>query len=155
VGIDVNIDVVTGAVSLANVATSGDAQKDYLFELKNGDVDLLNVRFLKNGTLLDPNPTSMKFALKEFDTEADLVLSTAFARTGSGTAAVCKMPVNMADDDVASALSNYEKTTGTSFEALAQIQWKQAVSIAGVTELIKTTSTFKVLVTRELDGDSA
>ena len=150
-GIDINIDAVTRDVTMASASSSG-----ALFLLKENDTAILNIRFKKSGVALDPDPTEIYIAFKELETEAAIltgggVVTTAWTKTGSGAAAVCRLPIVMTSDALASSLSNYENDAGTQFDALCEIEWKQAITaVGGITELVASTKTFKVTIARDL-----
>ena len=154
VGIDLDVDVVTRRVTPANAGSGGatavDAALAALFHAKAGDVILLNFRFYKAGVVLDPDPTAMKFAVKEFDTEARVVMSEDFEKVGTGETAYFQMPVALTAAAIAAVLGNYDRDKGTSFLALADLEWKQDVSIGTTTELISTTQTFGFNLARGL-----
>ena len=150
-GIDVNIDVVTREVSLAAVAAGP------LFLVKENDTVILNIRFKKTGVSLDPDPTEINIAFKELETEAAILtaggaVTTAWTKAGSGSSAVCRLPVTVEGAGIATALANYESDAGTQFDALCEIEWKQALEppIGGISELVASTKTFKVTIARDL-----
>jgi hypothetical protein len=150
-GIDLNIDVLTREVSLGSGVATGAA----LFLLKEDDTAILNLRFKKSGTALDPNPTEIHIAFKELETEGVIlsaggVATTDWLKSGTGAAAVFQVPVEVTGDALASALANYEADAGTKFDALCEIEWKQVVAVGGVTELVSSTRTFKVTIERDL-----
>jgi hypothetical protein len=154
VGIDLDIDVVSREVTLAGAdrpePQPGDDGPPPLFHVKTGDVFLLNVRFKKNGVTLDPNPGTIRFALKEFDPDGRLVLSTAFHKVNSGETAYFQVPVPLTASAVFASIENYAQDQGSIFTALAELEWTQTVSIAGTTSLVSTTRTFGLSLARDL-----
>lgn len=152
-GIDINIDVVTRDVTLASSSSASTAA---LFLLKENDTAILNIRFKKSEVALDPDPTEINIAFKELETDLAILtgggaVTTAWTKIGSGTAAVCRLPIVMTSDALAAALSNYEDDAGTQFDALCEIEWKQAITaVGGITELVASTKTFKVTIARDL-----
>lgn len=153
-GVDLDIDVVTKAVTLSGVATEPtDEDEPALFTVKLGDVQMLNLRFWKNGVQLDPNCSSsqIKFAIKEFDPEATLLTADTSAKSGTGAAAFFQLPVAFTGAPLETALSNYEANNKTAFRAYAEIEWKQTItSTAGVTLLQGTTQTFRIEIVKDL-----
>jgi hypothetical protein len=80
------------------------------------------------------------------------VVTTAWAKSGTGAAAFCQVPVTPTGDLLAAALAdNDNKPDGAQFEALCEIEWKQTIApIGGVTQLVASTKTFKIILARDL-----
>lgn len=159
-GIDLAIDVLTREVTLvtsqaaATTPTAG-SDDDYVFFAKYGDTVILNMRFYKDGVRIDPLLSSLKFDLKEVEPDNALISGNAYAsspiKTGSGATAVYQMAVAFTGNALAGALSNYEADAGTLFVALAEIEWKRAITFDGSSlTLVQASKTFRVRVERDL-----
>jgi len=154
-GIDLDIDVATRTVTASAAAAAATGP---LFILKEEDVAILNIRFKKAGIACDPNPNHIRVAFKELETEAVLfeaggdIADDAWEKNGDGAAAFCKVPVAVTGVALASALGNYEDDAGTKFDALCEIEWRQALSpaIGGIAELVSSSRTFLVTIERDL-----
>ncbi|TSA32133.1 MAG: hypothetical protein D4R65_10060 [Verrucomicrobiaceae bacterium] len=152
-GMDLNIDVSTREVSLPGATAGVDGP---LFLLKEDDTVMLNLRFKKGTVALDPSPTSIKIAFKEFESEAVLfeaggLATTDWAKSGSGASAYFQVPVTVTSSALAAALSNYEAEAGTKFNAICEIEWKQTITaVGGITELVASTKTFTTTIERDL-----
>lgn len=151
-GIDLDFDVVTGLVTLSGgaPATAVGDEVPPLFYAKTGDVRLLNLRFFKNAVQIDPDPATIRFALKEFDPDGRLMNASAFVKVSSGATAYFKLPISLTVPAVIAAIENYQADRGSRFTALADIEITQTVSIAGVTSLVITSRTFGLQLARDL-----
>jgi hypothetical protein len=160
-GIDLNIDVVTRAVTMPSAAgvagAASAAAVGPLFMLKGKDTVLLNVRFKKGGVALDPNPTSIKLAFKKDETEAALftaggLATTAWSKVGSGANAYFQVPVIVTAAALESAFSDEETPIKTLFDSLVEFEWKSALSpaVGGVSETVTTTQSFGVTLIRDM-----
>lgn len=102
VGIEVNIDLISGAVSFP---TSPDGK----LHGKNGDYLPLLIGLQKSGELLDLPVTGIAFGLKEFESDARLILSDgAFTKLGAYERTRWRTLVYLDPDKLAGALSDYE-----------------------------------------------
>jgi hypothetical protein len=102
VGIEVNIDLISGAVSFP---TSPDGK----LHGKSGDYLPLLIGLQKSDVLLDLPVTGISFGLKEFESDARLILSDgAFTKLGSYERTRWRTLVYLDPDKLAGALSDYE-----------------------------------------------
>lgn len=102
VGIEVNIDLISGAVSFP---TSLDGK----LHGKSGDYLPLLIGLQKSGELLDLPVTGIAFGLKEFESDARLILSDgAFTKLGAYERTRWRTLVYLDPDKLQGALSDYE-----------------------------------------------
>ena len=102
VGIEVDIDLISGAVSFP---TSADGK----LHGKSGDYLPLLVGLQKSGELLDLPVTGIAFGLKEFESDARLILSDgAFTKLGSYERTRWRTLVYLDPAKLAGALADYE-----------------------------------------------
>lgn len=102
IGIEVNIDLISGTVTFP---TSPDGK----LHGKSGDYLPLLIGLQKSGELLDLPVTGIAFGLKEFESDARLILSNgAFTKLGSYERTRWRTLVYLAPDKLAGALSDYE-----------------------------------------------
>ncbi|XHR30423.1 MAG: Ig domain-containing protein [Chthoniobacteraceae bacterium] len=102
VGIEVNIDLISGAVTFP---TSPDGK----LHGKNGDYLPLLVGLQKSGELLDLPVTGIAFGLKEFESDARLILSNgSFTKLGSYERTRWRTLVYLDPAKLEGALSDYE-----------------------------------------------
>jgi hypothetical protein len=106
VGIEVDIDLISGAVSFP---TSPDGK----LHGKNGDYLPLLIGLKKNGTLLDLPVTGLTFGLKEFESEALVILSqpAAFSKVGGYERTRWRTLVYLDPVALAGPLADYEAST--------------------------------------------
>lgn len=147
-GIDVDIDVITREATLRGVTVE---DGEPLLTLKADDVVLFNFRFFKSGVQLDPNCSDVVIAWKTVETNETLIESTAFDAVSSGASAYFRVPVAITGDALTNAHSEAEADDGTSeIDVKTEVQWKQTVSIDGITELITTTKSFTSRISRDI-----
>ena len=102
VGIEVNIDLISGAVTFP---TSADGK----LHGKSGDYLPLLIGLQKSGELLDLPVTGIAFGLKEFESDARLILSNgSFTKLGSYERTRWRTLVYLDQDKLAGALADYE-----------------------------------------------
>lgn len=102
VGIEVNIDLISGAVSFP---TSPDGK----LHGKSGDYLPLLIGLQKSDELLDLPVTGISFGLKEFESDARLILSDgAFTKLGSYERTRWRTLVYLDPGKLSGALSDYE-----------------------------------------------
>lgn len=146
-GVDLFVDVVTGQVTIPPVSPMPES----LVYCKEGDDLLMYVRFIKGGNVLDLDLAKLQLTVKELEPEGILFTSSAWVKSGSGTAAVYKMKASVSSSSLASALSNYEADYGTTFKALAEIERVENSLAMGTAATFRITSrTFKVEIERDL-----
>jgi hypothetical protein len=102
VGIEVNIDLISGAVTFP---TSPDGK----LHGKSGDYLPLLIGLQKSGELLDFPVTGIAFGIKEFESDARLILSDgAFTKLGAYERTRWRTLVYLDPDKLSGALSDYE-----------------------------------------------
>lgn len=111
----------------------GGAQSDGgLWSVKFGDVRLLLVRFVDaSGARVDPDPATLRFAIKEFEPETVLVSASSFEKSGDGATAEFLIPIDFSGSALQGALSNYEDDARTAFPGIAEIEWTRSVTFDG------------------------
>jgi hypothetical protein len=160
-GVSLFIDAQTGEVTVP----SGPLASGALFGVKRGDDRLIYTQIRTQGVVLDLDtiPT-MKFGLKEYETERILQMGGGDADTGSpvplhaigeGTSRTYILYVKFDDEKLEKVLPSYEDDAGTRFVALAEIEWLEANDAgAGGATLRRTSRTFKVEIDRDLIPDA-
>lgn len=146
--IDLAFDLITRTVTLiGGAATAGQ-----LFSAKQNDTILLGLIFTKGAVRIDPSATGLQITFKKRETEGVLVTSSTFDKVGSGATALYRISAAFTGDDLAGALSESEKPSGTFFDSLAEIELKKNTSFNSTTlaEVI-TSKTFRVGIERDLD----
>ena len=104
VGIEVNIDLISGAVTFPTAA-------DGKLHGKSGDYLPILIGLQKSGELLDLPVTGIAFGLKEFESDARLILSNgAFTKLGSYERTRWRTLVYLDPTKLAGALADYEAT---------------------------------------------
>lgn len=102
IGIEVNIDLISGAVTFP---TSPDGK----LHGKSGDYLPLLVGLQKSGELLDLPVTGIAFGLKEFESDARLILSNgSFTKLGAYERTRWRTLVYLDPDKLQGSLSDYE-----------------------------------------------
>ena len=147
-------DLATGVISpTVGVAPAVD---DPLFWIKRGDVFALLMRFYKEGSFVDFNPSSLKLVLKEYEPESGVLtgggdaITVDFDKVGTGADATWVMVISASDDALAAALSNYETDAGTFFYGLGefQVEYPNPYDI-GPGTLVRSSRTFLVGAERD------
>lgn len=126
-----------------------------LFSLKSGDTRMMVVRFLDaSGTRVDLTLATLKITLKELEPEGAIATASNFVKTGSGATAQFEIPLTLTDSALAAALSNYEADAGTTFPALAEIEWTRSITHNGSPLTLRSsTPTFRVTLDRDLTAN--
>jgi len=118
-------------------------------------VALFNITFKNADIVLDPDPDTMKFTVKDLETNTVLLEKDLFAAGSTGATAYYQMPVEFDSTALTNALAESEADDGSSSVILkAEIQWTQTVSIDGVTTLRITTQTFLLQIDRDYASDA-
>jgi len=128
--------------------------------VKEQDDLIVRVRAIKNSSILDlglvgaSNP--LKLVLKQFEPEAQIVISDGSVQIGSNDANSLLLHAQFSGDTLKSALSNYETDTGTLFSALAELEvtFPNPGYTVGPDHLRRTSQTFTVQIERDL-GESS
>ena len=158
-GISAAIDLNTREITFDGLAapSSSSTTVTPLIAVKRGDDLMLNLRFVKNGSVCDLPLASLKFGLKEIEPDNLILSSDVWAKTGDAATARYKLHVSFKGDDLDSALGNYEGDTATFFAALGEIEWTETVDHPATNwpaTLRGSTKTFLVGVVRDLVPDA-
>lgn len=151
IGIDLDVELSTGAIALAGLEGGGDSAPS-LF-VKSGDQLLLDIGFWKDDSLQDLPITSVAFVLREFEGEGNLTLSDgAFLQQGDGPDTRFRILVDFDKTAIDNALSSYEGDIRTSFLAIAEIEWDINHGDASLAPSVatRTSQTFRVVTDREM-----
>jgi hypothetical protein len=156
--VEMVIDVTTKRVAIVSsgpvqFGTDDKLKPDPVIYAKAGDDLILSVRFTKAGVGFAMDLNDLTLSLKELEPEAVLATSSAWETVGTGADTVYTIHLKVDSELLRTALTNYEEDDGTSFNALAEIQWKQDNSggeIVGPVELVGTTRTFTVMIPRDI-----
>lgn len=153
-GIGVNVDLISGAVTVPGIAVGED--KPCLF-LKYRDIVFLDVGFFKGEALQEMNVIEMKLNLREFDGETSLVeTSGVIENIGTTDKPRYRIAVDLNSAALINVLGNYEDAVATSFLAIAELEWKVSYmeSTAILNDLVRSSQTFRVSLTRDLIPNS-
>lgn len=151
----VQIELPSGKVSIDG-RESGEKDADgypvSLFTLKEDDTRLWLIRFVDaTGARLDPDPTTMRLALKAFEPEGKLVEAEDFEKSGSGSTAEFLMPVNVSGSALTGELANNEDDPGTVVKCVADIDWTRSITFdAAPLPLRASSQTFGISVERDI-----
>lgn len=149
-----NFDVVSRALAAlgggGSFSSGTPGATPVIAEWKSDDIFLLRLRFLKNGQIIDPNPTALKLIIKENEPENSISLDTTFVKTGTGDGAYFDLLVDLSDASVKNTLSSYDADAGTSFTALVEIQMESSLTFGGSSRTLRLSSrTASVRVSRD------
>jgi len=112
-GADVSVDVGTGAVTLPpGLVVKEDDDLMFFFSFMKGSVAL------DLGTL-----SALNLAIKEFEPDSTLVVSSGFQKLGSGSNTIYQLYIHLDSTALAAALSSYEADAGTTFNAVCELEW--------------------------------
>ena len=154
VGIEVNIDLRSGAVSVPGITpTSGQNTSQAVMFLKYGDKVFLDVGFLKGEELQAMAMASIVMNIREFDGETVLVQSNGGLETiGTSDRSRYRILVDLDTPDLRNALGNYQGDYQTTFDAIAEIEWRVDYLEPGALsdEIIRSSKTFRVAIDRDL-----
>ena len=152
VGIEVNIDLRSGAVSVPGITPSSQASQAVMF-LKYGDKVLLDLGYFKGEELQSMALASIIMNIREFDGETVLVQSNgALEIIGTSDRPRYRILVNLGTPELLNALGNYQADYQTSFDAIAEIEWRVDYLEPGALtdELIRSSKTFRIAIDRDL-----
>jgi len=162
-GIEVDVDLITGAVTFP---TSADGK----LYAKSGDYLMFLVGQKKSGVLLDLPVTGLAFGMKEFESENRLILSNgAFTKVGVYDKTRWRMLVYLDPDKLKSALGDNEggaaigdgaltnpadPTAITVLTALCEFQFQMGQTDTNLTPstIQRSSQIFPVLVERAIDS---
>ena len=113
IGIEVNIDLRSGAVSVPGIAPSSSNASQAVMFLKYGDKVFLDLGFLKGEELQTMEMASIVMNIREFDGETVLVQSNGLVQVvGTTDRPRYRILVDLDTPELASALGNYRETIG-------------------------------------------
>ncbi len=151
IGIEVNIDLRSGAVSVPGI-TPTDANPAVLF-LKHGDKVFLDVGFLKGEELQTMAMASIVMNIREFDGETALVQSNGGIEIiGTSDRPRYRILVDLSTPELLNALGSYQGDYQTTFDAIAEIEWRVDYLEPGALsdEIIRSSKTFRIALDRDL-----
>lgn len=153
VGIEVNIDLRSGAVSVPGIAPSAAKDSQAVMFLKYGDKVFLDLGYLKGEELQSMAMASIIINIREFDGETVLVQSNgALEIIGTSDRPRYRILVDLNTPELLNALGNYEDDFQTTFDAIAEIEWRVDYLEPGALadEVIRSTKTFRIAIDRDL-----
>jgi hypothetical protein len=158
--IDLTIDAITRKVTLATAAAGAPASAALaaLFTRKAGDDVLMNVGFMKNGVRFVPPLTGLKFAIKEFEPERELLSSDTWSAIGADDEISYLLYVKLDSAALRAALSNYEGDAATRFLALCEFEWTETNEtdpLIGPETLVSSTETWGIDIPRDMIPNAA
>ena len=151
IGIEVNIDLRSGAVSVPGI-TPADASSAVMF-LKHGDKVFLDVGFLKGEELQTMAMASIVMNIREFDGETALVQSNGGIEIiGTSDRPRYRILVDLSTPELLNALGSYQGDYQTTFDAIAEIEWRVDYLEPGALsdEIIRSSKTFRIALDRDL-----
>ena len=151
IGIEVNIDLRSGAVSVPGI-TPTDMNPAVLF-LKHGDKVFLDVGFLKGEELQTMAMASIVMNIREFDGETALVQSNGGIEIiGTSDRPRYRILVDLSTPELLNALGSYQGDYQTTFDAIAEIEWRVDYLEPGALadEIIRSSKTFRIALDRDL-----
>jgi hypothetical protein len=151
-GIEVNIDLRSGAVSVPGITPSSTGSQATLF-LKHGDKVFLDLGFFKGEELQSMAMASAILNIREFDGETVLVQSNGgIENVGTTDRPRYRILVDLEQPELLDALGNYEDDYQTTFDAVAEIEWRVDYLEPGALsdEVIRSSKTFRIAIDRDL-----
>jgi hypothetical protein len=153
IGIEVNIDLRSGAVSVPGIAPSSSQARQAVMFLKYGDKVFLDIGFLKGEELQTMAMASIVMNIREFDGETVLVQSNGGIEIiGTSDRPRYRILVDLETPDLVNALGNYQGDYQTTFDAIAEIEWRVDYLEPGALsdEVIRSSKTFRIAIDRDL-----
>ena len=153
IGIEVNIDLRSGAVSVPGITPSGSNASQSVMFLKYGDKVFLDIGFLKGEELQTMAMASIVMNIREFDGETALVQSNGGIEIiGTSDRPRYRILVNLDTPELLNALGNYQADYQTTFDAIAEIEWRVDYLEPGALadEVIRSSKTFRIAIDRDL-----
>ena len=153
IGIEVNIDLRSGAVSVPGITPSGSNGSQAVMFLKYGDKVFLDVGFLKGEELQTMAMASIVMNIREFDGETVLVQSNGGLEIiGTSDRPRYRILVNLNTPELLNALANYQADYQTTFDSIAEIEWRVDYLEPGAlsSEVIRSSKTFRIAIDRDL-----
>jgi hypothetical protein len=151
-GIEVNIDLRSGAVSVPGITPTSTGSQATLF-LKYGDKVFLDLGFFKGEELQSMAMASAILNIREFDGETVLVQSNGgIENVGTTDRPRYRILVDLEQPNLLAALGNYEDDYQTTFDAVAEIEWRVDYLEPGAlaNEVIRSSKTFRIGIDRDL-----
>ena len=155
IGIEVDIDLPSGEVIVPGIAAPASATEGSpIMFLKYGDGVYLDVGFLKGDELQNLAVSGVKMNIREFDQETILVESSGTVEF-IGTTDKPRYRIFVDLDDapaLLSALSGYQSDFKTSFNAIAEIEWRVDYLEPGAesAEVVRSSKTFRLAIDKDL-----
>lgn len=153
IGIEVNIDLRSGSVSVPGITPSASQASQAVMFLKYGDKVFLDIGFLKGEELQTMAMASIVMNLREFDGETALVQSNGGIEIiGTSDRPRYRILVNLDTPELLNALGNYQADYQTTFDAIAEIEWRVDYLEPGALsdEVIRSSKTFRIAIDRDL-----
>lgn len=153
IGIEVNIDLRSGAVSVPGITPSSSQASQAVMFLKYGDKVFLDIGFLKGEELQTMAMASIVMNVREFDGETALVQSNGGLEIiGTSDRPRYRILVDLDTPELLNALGNYQNDYQTTFDAIAEIEWRVDYLEPGALadEVIRSSKTFRIAIDRDL-----
>lgn len=153
-GIEVNIDLLSGSASVPGITpTSGQGGSQAVMYLKHGDKAFLDLGFFKGTELQSMAVSSIVMNIREFDGETILVESNgAVQAIGTSDKQRYRILVDLDTDELLNALGNYQSDYKSTFDAIAEFEWRVTYLEEGALadEVIRSSKTFRIAIDRDL-----
>ena len=153
IGIEVNIDLRSGSVSVPGITPSSSQASQAVMFLKYGDKVFLDIGFLKGEELQTMAMASIVMNIREFDGETALVQSNGGIEIiGTSDRPRYRILVDLDTPELRNALGNYQGDYQTTFDAIAEIEWRvDYLEPGGLSdEVIRSSKTFRIAIDRDL-----
>ncbi len=153
IGIEVNIDLRSGSVSVPGITPSGTGASPASLYLKYNDKVFLDIGFLKGESLQTMDMVSITMNIREFDGETVLVQSDGLIQSiGTSDRPRYRIFVDLETTSLLTALGNYQGDFGTTFDAIAEIEWVVGYTEPGALapEVIRSSKTFRIAIDKDL-----
>ncbi|MCX8497665.1 MAG: Ig domain-containing protein [Akkermansiaceae bacterium] len=151
-GIEVNIDLRSGAVAVPGITPSSTGSQAALF-MKYGDKMFLDLGFFKGEALQSMAMSSAILNIREFDGETVLVQSNgSIENVGTNDKPRYRILVDLKQPNLLNALGNYAGDFQTTFDAVAEIEWRVDYLEPGAlaNEIVRSSKTFRIAIDRDL-----
>jgi hypothetical protein len=153
-GIEVNIDLMSGSVSVPGITPSSTqgASQAVMF-LKHGDKAFLDLGFFKGTELQGMAISSITMNIREFDGESILVETNGLVQSiGTSDKQRYRILVDLDSEALLNALGNYQEEYKSTFDAIAEFEWRVTYLEAGALadEVIRSSKTFRIAIDRDL-----
>lgn len=153
IGIEVNIDLRSGAVFVPGVTPTGQEENPATLFLKYGDKVFLDIGFLKGEELQAMAIGLITLNIREYDGETILIQSNgAVEIIGTTDRPRYRILVDLDVEALANALGNYQGDYQTTFKAIAEIEWRvDYLEPGGLSdEVIRSSKTFRIAIDKDL-----